>query len=71
MKKILLVATVVVISGCAELKMAVGTYGAQASDEALSTAMWTMCAASPIGAIERRFNTPELKAARELICNAP
>ena len=71
MEKILLVATVVVISGCAEFRAMVATNGAEASDAALSVSIWEMCKSSPVGAIDRRFNTPELKAARESICNAP
>ena len=71
MKKILLMVTVVAISGCAEFRAMVATNGAEASDASLETAVWTVCAASPVGAIDRRFNTPELKAARELVCSAP
>ena len=71
MKKILLMAAVVAISGCAEFRAMVAANGAEASDASLSVAVWEMCNASPVGAVDRRFNTPELKAARELICNAP
>lgn len=49
-------------TGCAEfasIKNAVGFYGAQASDETLSTAIWTICKATPVGAITRRFQTAE------------
>ena len=71
MKKIILVAAAVVMSGCAEFRAMVATNGAEASDASLSVAVWELCAASPVGAIDRRFNTPELKAARELVCGTP
>lgn len=61
MNKIFYLCIIFLMLGCAEwqaVKSAVGTYGSSASDEALATALWTVCNASPVGAIERRFNTP-------------
>ena len=59
---------VLALSGCAELKAVVSTYGVGASDEALSTAIWTICSASPVGAHKRRFKTVEEVAAIEVLC---
>lgn len=59
--KMIIFIFIAMLAGCAEwqaVKSAVGTYGSAASDEALATALWTVCNASPVGAIERRFNTP-------------
>ena len=66
MKAIILV---LALSGCVELKAVVGTYGAQASDEALTTALWTICSASPIGATKRRFKTADEKEAIGVLCD--
>jgi len=59
--KIFLACIALILAGCAEwqaIKSAVGSYGSDASDATLNTALWTVCNASPVGAIERRFNTP-------------
>lgn len=69
--KLLAIGLILILSGCAELKAVVGTYGAQASDEALSTALWTICNASPVGAHKRRFKTVEEIAAVRILCGDP
>jgi hypothetical protein len=66
--KILLIASVLLISGCVEFRAAVATYGAEGSDQTLDTAIWTMCLASPVGAVNRRFKTEEEVAALAVIC---
>lgn len=69
--KPLMLALILSISGCAEinaLRSLVGLYGADASDEALNTALWTICNASPIGAHKRRFKTDAEIAAVKVIC---
>ena len=71
MKHALMVAAVVLLAGCAEfqaVKSGVGFYGAQASDETLDSAIWTICKASPVGAIGRRFNTPQLAQSWAMMC---
>ena len=73
MKKLLILTLILILTGCAEwqaIKSAVGSYGASGSDEALNTAVWTICNASPIGAHKRRFKTDEEIAAIEILCVA-
>ena len=70
--KYLMVLSLVLITGCAEwqaVKNGVGFYGSQASDEALSTAIWTVCKASPVGAITRRFNTADRRLTWQKLCS--
>jgi len=58
-------------SGCAEIasmRSAVAKYGADASDQTLETAIWTMCQGSSVGAIKRRFKTEAEQEAYEALC---
>jgi len=69
--KLITLSLILIFSGCAEwqaIKSAVGSYGASGSDEALGTAIWTICNASPVGAHKRRFKTDEEIAAVETLC---
>ena len=71
---VFLLASLPILGGCAEfyaLKSAVGSYGSEAADETLGTAVWTICSAVSVGAIERRFQTDEQRQAREVICEIP
>lgn len=46
--------------------------GAQAMDEALVEAEWTICQAASTGAVDRRYGqTPDLWRARQTICRRP
>lgn len=50
------------LNGCAEarvIKKSVAEHGASAADEALETAVWTICNGTSIGAVSRYFNTPK------------
>ncbi len=75
MKRIALVILVLfAVTSCAEwqaIKTAVGSHGAEAADETLGTAIWTMCNAASTGAIARKFQTEEQKTARGVICAIP
>jgi len=55
MKAILLI-TLVLLSGCAEYRALVASYGAESADGALQSAEWTVCTASSAGALERRYH---------------
>jgi hypothetical protein len=71
-KYLVILLTVALLSGCAEftaMKSAVGFYGAQASDDALDVAIWTVCKATPVGAISRRFKTAEQMETWALLCS--
>lgn len=60
------------IAGCAEMsaiRQSIGLYGADAADQTLETAIWTICDASPVGAVGRRFKTDDEKAALAVICD--
>lgn len=57
--------------GCAEIdagRAALAEHGADASDQALDTAIWTMCNATPVGAIKRRFKTEAERDAYNKLC---
>lgn len=61
-------------SGCSTysvVKGAVGSYGAEAADETVSTAIWTLCDMASTGAIKRKFQTEEQTDARTVICEIP
>jgi len=69
--KPIILALILSLAGCAEwqaIKSAVGSYGADGSDEVLDSAIWTICNASPIGAHKRRFKTDDEIAAVKAIC---
>lgn len=62
---------VVMLSGCEQFSIIQGVIaisGAKASDRALSSCSWEVCIASPIGAIERKFDTPEKLATYQEFC---
>lgn len=55
-----------ILTGCAALQTLTGK-AATVNDEALNTAEWTICYAASIGAIRRKYSTPEkAKVWREL-----
>lgn len=58
----------VLLTGCATYNAAIAQRGAQASDQALTAALWTICNATPVGAIKRRFRAAEERAAYNAIC---
>jgi hypothetical protein len=66
--KIILLSSIILLSGCVELRSAMATYGAEGSDQTLDTAVWTICLASPVGAVNRRFKTEEELAALAVLC---
>ena len=71
MKKLLLIIFLVALASCAEvnaIRQSIGIYGADAADQTLDTAIYTICRASPIGAINRRFKTDAEKSAYRSIC---
>jgi len=46
----------------------IATKGAEASDDVLRDAIWVICNASPVGAVKRKFDTPELVQAYNTLC---
>ena len=69
--KIIILFSILSLASCAELqalKSAIGSYGANGSDEVLDSAIWTICNASPIGAHKRRFKTDDEIAAVKVMC---
>lgn len=68
---LLAVLLLVVLSGCAEidaLRAGIANHGADASDQAIESALWALCNGLPVGAINRRFKTEEEKAAYREFC---
>jgi len=71
-KRMLFMAVLMALAGCAEIRVirqSVGLYGAEAADQAVDTAVWTLCQGSSIGAINRRFVTESQKVAYRTICS--
>jgi hypothetical protein len=69
--KLIILTLLLTLSGCAELqalKSAIGSYGANGSDEVLDSAIRVICKVSPIGAHKRRFKTDEEIAAVKVVC---
>lgn len=58
------------LAGCSMYRAAIAERGAEASDAALESTVWTMCKGMPVGAVTRKFNTPQLRAAYNTICSA-
>jgi len=70
-KPLVLAICLVVLSGCtyvATVRGAIAQRGQLASDQALATALWTLCVGTSTGSVARRFKTDEEKAARNTIC---
>ena len=71
-KLIVLVAITSLLSGCPEVaafRAGIAQHGAEAADQTLETAIWTMCQGSSIGAISRRFKTEGERNAYGVICS--
>ena len=67
MKMVGIVLMGTVLTGCSYAGL-ISQKGAEASDEVLRDAIWTMCSAVPVGAVKRRINTEELAKAYDVIC---
>ena len=60
------------MTGCSAASLyrgAVAQQGAEASDQALESAEWAICSGIPVGAIMRRYNTDEKRAAYNTLCS--
>lgn len=75
MKRMILLVLVLLLSACtggcseiAAMRAGAAAHGANAADQALETALWTICNATPVGAIKRRFKTREERAAYDALC---
>ena len=69
MKLLLVILASAVLSGCVQFNAMVTSYGAQAAKQALTVAEYTLCDASPVGAIRARYNDPEKMAAWQALCS--
>ena len=69
MRIVLLATTLLLLEGCSWFEVIAGE-GADASDEVLKDSIWIMCNATPVGAVKRKFNTPELVSAYDTICSS-
>ena len=75
--KTLIIAALVLLTGCAEYQAAISERGAQAADDALAAAQWAHCKSATAAAVERRYqvytnpNGPQAKAWRELCYGGP
>jgi hypothetical protein len=57
-----------ILSACAVFNAANAERAAQASDTALATVLWSLCKATPVGAVKRRFQTEAKQAAYNTVC---
>jgi hypothetical protein len=70
-KNLVILSLVAALTGCSGFytaKKAAAEHAQRAADEALSDAVWIICKASPIGAINRRFKTEVERKARASVC---
>lgn len=72
LKRITLIAiTLIGLTGCAEFnafKSGVATHGAEAADQTVEVSIWSLCEASSVGSIKRRFKTDEERHAYNAMC---
>ena len=71
MKLTIIAICALLTTSCAELgaaKSGIASHGAQASDETLDAAIWTLCNAVSVGAVKRRFKTDDEKAGYNSMC---
>ncbi len=71
MKHLIVLVAVLLVGACAEFaafRSGVAEHGADAADQTLDAAVWTMCNGISVGAVKRRFKTPEERAAYNVLC---
>ena len=68
MKQLIIITLLLTLSGCATYHTVIAERGAEASDAALESVVWTLCNATPVGAVRRKFTTTELQSAYNTIC---
>jgi len=68
MRALLLITLLSLLVGCAVFNAANAERAAQASDTALAAVLWSLCKATPVGAVKRRFKTDEEQDAYNTIC---
>lgn len=71
MRFMLILIILAALSSCAEFgafRSGVASHGAEASDQALDTAIWTLCNGIPVGAVNRRFKSESEKEAYRKLC---
>lgn len=66
--KIIILILALSATSCAQIGQAVGV-GAQANDEALSSAEFVICNAASVGSVKRRYNTQERVDTWQKLCN--
>jgi hypothetical protein len=66
---ILCVILALILAGCGTYQAIIADRSAEASDDALSAILWSLCNATPVGAIKRRFQTEAEQAAYAAICS--
>ncbi len=53
--RILTIALLLILSGCASYQAGIAAKGAEVADELLTTAEWQVCYAASVGSIKRRY----------------
>ena len=69
--KLVLVAILITITGCAEIgaiRHSIAKYGENGADQTLESSIWGVCVGASVGAVERYFNTPKKQKARTELC---
>ena len=68
--KIILIGLLFLVAGCTQFQSAVNNYGSSAARNALTAAEWTVCVASPVGAIKARYKDKKQLLAWANYCKA-
>ncbi len=67
--KLLLIAAVAISLGGCSVISGVFDKAADANDQAIESAIFTVCKAASVGSVKRKFNTSELMAKYNVICS--
>ncbi len=70
MKKLILLLLLVAVSACSSLESVVIDYGKAAARKALRAAEYTICVATPVGAIREYYSDPKKLKAWQDLCSS-
>lgn len=74
LKKTALVSLLTLLVSCGTLqtvRTTIAVRGQNAADQTLESAVWTLCKATPVGAIKRKFKTESEQSAYNALCKNP
>lgn len=71
MRILFIIPLTILLSSCAEfqaVKSGIASHGSEAADQAVDVSIWSLCEASTVGSIKRRFKTVEERDAYNAMC---